>query len=264
MATATVNGTTLHYEDRGKGHPVALLHGFPLDSSVWSAQIEALSARYRVIAPDLRGFGKSPDGGSFSIASLAEDVHALLKQLEALPCVLGGLSMGGYVALAFAREFPADLRGLMLIDTKCEADTAEARDGRDQMIELVRRQGNSGVAERMMPKMLAESHLQTRPDLVKRLRKIMEACPATTIEQALTAMRERPDYRDMLASIPVPALGIVGQFDAITPPDGVKTMCGQIPRSQVVVIRGAGHMSPIEQPEQVTQAIERFLAALKG
>src|SRR5437867_3940906 len=125
----------LHFEESGRGLPVVLLHGFPLDSRVWAKQRAALNDRYRVITPDLRGFGRSKSDDPFTIESLADDVHALLKEIGALPGVLGGLSMGGYAALAYAKKYPADLRGLILVDTKAEADTPEGKQAREEMIE---------------------------------------------------------------------------------------------------------------------------------
>src|SRR4051794_16033318 len=119
----------LPYTDRGRGEPLVLLHGFPLDRRMWDAQTEKLSDHYRVIAPDLRGFGQSRRSDPFTIESLADDTHLFLEQLAAAPCVLAGLSMGGYVALAYAKKYAADLRGLVLVDTKAEADSPQAKEG---------------------------------------------------------------------------------------------------------------------------------------
>src|SRR2546423_4475950 len=125
--TQSDNGTTLSYQERGQSaRNVVLLHGFPLDSRMWEAQLAALGnatgagGAYRVIAPDLRGFGQSKSDTPFTIESLADDIHALLSAVGALPTVLVGLSMGGYVALAYAKKYPADLRGVVLVDTKAE------------------------------------------------------------------------------------------------------------------------------------------------
>src|SRR5688500_1730217 len=159
----------LPYTDKGKGRPLVLLHGFPLDRRMWDAQVERLSGHYRVIAPDLRGFGQSRRSDPFTIESLADDLHLFLEQLGALPCVLAGLSMGGYVSLAHAAKYPADLRGLILIDTKADADTDEGKKGRAKMIELVKKSGAKAVADQMEPKMLAPGTIQSRPDVVKSL-----------------------------------------------------------------------------------------------
>ena len=262
MPQRSVNGVNVNYEERGTGTPFVLLHGFPLDSRIWREQIAALSDRFRVIAPDLRGFGQSKSNDVFTMESLADDVHALLRDLQALPCILGGLSMGGYVALAYAKKDPTDLRGLALIDTKAEGDTAEGKAGREKMMELARTQGTKAVAEQMMPKMLAQDADKTRPQVKRELDQIMNAQTPLTIEHALAAMRDRPDSVASLASIAVPTLVIVGEHDAITPPAGAEKMSTAIPKSTYVVIRGAGHMSAMEQPQQVTDALRRFAAPL--
>jgi pimeloyl-ACP methyl ester carboxylesterase len=265
--THTINGTSIAFEDSGEGAsrpPVVLLHGFPLDASMWTAQVQALAdAGYRVIAPHLPGFGKSASGAPFTLESLADDIHALLSSVGALPCVLAGLSMGGYVSLAYVRKYPSDLRGLVLVDTKAEADTAEGKQGRQKMIELVRKDGSKAVANQMLPKMLAKDAATQRPEQAKALRRIMEACPPKTVEHALAAMRDRPDRSGELASIRVPTLVIVGDGDAITPPDVAESMASKIPGADLVTVRGAGHMTPMEQPEQVNRALKGFLDKLK-
>jgi pimeloyl-ACP methyl ester carboxylesterase len=260
MATRDLNGVQLHYTEQGSGRPVLLVHGFPLDVRMWDAQVPALAAAgWRVIAPDLRGFGGSLSETPFTLESLADDVHALAAGVGAIPFVFVGLSMGGYVALAYARKYPADLRALVLVDTKAEADTAEGKQGRAKMIELARKEGSKAVADQMMPKMLAKDAADQRPQTAQALRRIMEACPPKTIEHALAAMRDRPDRSGELAQIKVPTLVIVGESDAITPPAVAESMVSKLPGAQLVVIKGAGHMSPMEQPEQVNRAIKSFL-----
>jgi pimeloyl-ACP methyl ester carboxylesterase len=257
MPDRTINNTTLHYEESGAGlPPLVLLHGFPLDGRVWNGQRSALSNHFRVIAPDLRGFGKSaPATSPFSMESLADDVHALLEAIGALPCMLGGLSMGGYVALAYVKKYPGDLKGLALIDTRAEGDSPEGKQARQKMIQLVREKGSSAVADQMLPKLLAPDALNNRPALVKELRAICEGCPPRTIEYALMALRDRPDRIPDLPSIAVPTTIIVGDQDSITPVAMAETMNKGIPRSRLVVVKGAGHMACMEQPEQVSRAL---------
>jgi len=261
MTMANVS-SSLTFTDEGQGLPLVLLHGFPLDKHMWDAQVSELSAHWRVIAPDLRGFGQSRSQGPFSIADLADDVHITLSQLAALPCVLAGLSMGGYVALAFARKYLSDLRGLILVDTKAEGDTPEQREGRAKMIDLVHREGAKAVADQMLPKLVAEDVPHTRPAIAAAVRKMAELCPPTTIEHALAAMRDRPDQSPYLGSVKIPTLIIVGDVDAITPPPVAQKMQQGIPNSELVVIKGSGHMSTMEQPAQVNQAISRFMKRL--
>src|SRR5438552_9002152 len=148
MASITIRGATIHYRERGPGPAVILLHAFPLDGRMWDAQLESLSTKYRVIVPDLRGFGQSQPAEAFTMDSLADDVNALARELVgAERFVLGGLSMGGYASLAYVRKYAQTLRGLILLDTKAEADTPEGREGRGKMIALVREKGSVAVGD---------------------------------------------------------------------------------------------------------------------
>jgi 3-oxoadipate enol-lactonase len=262
MANVSVNGVSLFYDERGAkdAHPLVLLHGFPLDGRMWKAQAEALSDRWRVIAPDFRGFGRSSETGPFTIEQLADDVHALVERLRLGKFVLAGLSMGGYVALAYARKFPQTLRRLMLVDTKAAADTPEAKEGREKMIALVKEIGAKAIADAMLPKLIPEEAIRSRPALVRALRGMMEGTWAETIAHALAAMRDRADQTEFLSSISVPTLILVGEKDAITPPDVARGMQEKIAGSQLKIITGAGHMSPMEQPGQVNSAMAQFLS----
>jgi pimeloyl-ACP methyl ester carboxylesterase len=251
-----VGGRSIYFAEAGRGSAVVLLHGFPLDSRVWEGQMSGLAGEFRVIAPDLPGFGQSGPPSPFSIESLADDVHALLRQVDALPCILGGLSMGGYAAQAFINKYPNDVAGLMLIDTKSEGDTAQAKQGRARMIELVRAGGSAAVAGQMMPNMMTNSG--SRPEIASRLMGMMRECPPLTIEYALLALRDREDYRECLASIPVPTLIVVGRGDAIAPVSIAEQMAAQIPRATLAIIPDAGHMAPIERPELVNQAMLKY------
>jgi len=262
MPTITLDRKIIHYDEAGRRAAavpvVALLHGFPLDNRVFEAQVAALSGSFRVIAPDLPGFGRSRGDHAFTIASLADDVHTLLRYLGALPCALGGLSMGGYVAQAFAKKYPADLTALILIDTKSEADNAEAKEKRNKMIELARTGGSRAVADAMLPSMITPENA-TQPQIGAKLRQVMEACPPQTIENALTAMRDREDYTSLLPSIAVPTLLIVGERDAISTRATMEAMHRAIPRSKLAVIADAGHLTSMEKPREVSDSIGAFL-----
>src|SRR4051794_40927726 len=157
MPNYEVNGTFLNVEQRGpKSTPLVLLHAFPVDRRMWAAQASGLSDQFRVITPDFRGFGRSATvPGPFSIETLADDIHALLATMNVSPAIIAGCSMGGYTALALAKKYPADLRALILVDTKAEADTPEGKEGRQKMIELVKQSGAHAVADQMVPKLLA-------------------------------------------------------------------------------------------------------------
>src|SRR5688572_10124881 len=246
MPTVKLNGTEVQYVERGSGTPLMLVHGFPLDGRMWREQSDALSARCRVIVPDLRGFGRSAEAGAFTIDSLADDVHALADQLKLGRFVLAGLSMGGYVALAYVAKHPGTLRGLIHVDTKAEADTAEGKAGRDKMIAQAREQGVRPIADAMFGKLIPEEAAKGRPALARELREIMDSQRAATLAHALAAMRDRADRTEVLARIDVPTLMIVGEKDGITPPDVMRKMHEKVKGSEMLVIPGAGHMTPME------------------
>jgi pimeloyl-ACP methyl ester carboxylesterase len=254
-----VNGFAFHYREAGSGQPVVLVHGFPLSSQIFESQIEALSKSYRVIAPDLRGFGQSSSVDRFTINSLADDLHTLLSRIGALPCVLGGLSMGGYVAEAFYRKYPRDVSKLILLNTKADADSPAAKEARNKMIDACRQGGASAVAGEMLPKMLSPETLERNRDLVDKVVKLMESQPAKTIEHALEALRDRDDQTQLLGTISVPTLIITGDGDQITGATIAQPMHQAIKGSKLVVIPHAGHLSTMENPTAVNAAIVSFL-----
>lgn len=259
MPSQQINGCAFHYREAGSGQPVVLVHGFPLSSHIFESQIEVLSKSYRVIAPDLRGFGQSSSTDRFSINSLADDLHTLLSRISALPCVLGGLSMGGYVAEAFYRKYSGDVSKLILLNTKADADSPAAKDARNKMIELCRKGGAPAVAKEMLPKMLSPETIERRSDLVDKVVKLMESQPAKTIEHALEALRDRDDQTQLLGKISVPTLIITGDGDQITGPLVAQPMHDAIKGSKLVVIPHAGHLSTMENPAAVSEAILSFL-----
>jgi 3-oxoadipate enol-lactonase len=259
MPARSIQGDYWWHEEKGHGAPLVLLHGFPLDRRIWTAQLEELSTAARVITPDLPGFGRSRSDKPFTLESLADGLHELLKQLDALPCVLGGLSMGGYVSLAFASKFAADLRGLMIVNSKAEADSPQAKEGRGKMIDLVRTQGSMAVSEAMLPRMLAEKTIADNARLTNFVRSMMNACPPRTIEHALAAMRDRPDRTELLGNLTMPVHFIVGQFDVITAPEVATAMHQKVPQSGLSVIPAAGHLTPLEQPQEVGRIMAEFL-----
>jgi pimeloyl-ACP methyl ester carboxylesterase len=262
MPNRVVNGIDWHYEERGTGTPLVLLHAFPLDHRLYQRQTEDLSKDYRVICPDLPGFGRTPWTGPITIPWYADQVHALLKEIGALPCILGGCSMGGYATFAFERECPTDVLGVILIDTRAEGDGPDQRRNRDKLIEMVDRHGPAAVADAMIPKMLADQSKKDHPELEAQIRSIALRAPAATLKNALAALRDRPDVTEFLPSVASPALVIVGAEDQITPPAAAEQIAAGIRHATLEVIPGAGHLAPIEAPEAVNAAIRRFAAQL--
>jgi 3-oxoadipate enol-lactonase len=258
MPQVSIDGQIICYEEHGAGPPLLLIHGFPLDSRMWAEQMRVFAGR-RAIAPDLPGFGRSPSTRAYSVAELGELMHRLLRELDARPAVVGGLSMGGYVAMALMARHPHDVAGLVLIDTRSEADSPDARAGRMKMIQTARESGANAVAEQMIPRLLAPQTLQSRPAVVAAVREMAQGLSATTIENTLLALRDREDYSGLLSTVRVPALIVVGEHDAITPPAVARSMHERLAGSTLEVIQGAGHLSPMEQPEAVNRAMARFL-----
>jgi 3-oxoadipate enol-lactonase len=257
------NRVNLAYESAGSRRPVVLLHAFPLCREMWAAQ-RGLADRFRVVTPDLFGFGNSPvPAGGWTVDSMADALAGFLPGIGIEePVVLGGLSMGGYVALAFARKYPNRLRGLILADTKAEADTAEAKANRDKMIAFARQNTAAAVVEQMLPKLLGEFTRANRPPVVAEVRRIGSAQSVDGVTAALAALRDRPDATPGLAAIRVPTLVVVGAEDVLTPPDGARAMAAAIPGAAFEVIPTAGHLSSLECPAEFTTAVRMFLASL--
>ncbi len=259
----TVNGVNLAVEVLGTGPAILFIHGYPLDRSIWREQVRALDG-FRRIAPDLRGMGQSdaPDLG-YSMAVYAADLAALLDALGVDEVVLCGLSMGGYVAFEFLRQWRSRVRGLVLMDTRADADTAEARRSRDAAAATAKDRGAPAIADAMLPKVLAPATLGRRPDLAEGLRALMSSTPVAGIVGALAAMRDREGSETLLATLAdVPTLVVVGEADALTPPDQARAMAKSIPGARIAVIPGAGHLPPVEQPEATTERLREFLRSL--
>jgi pimeloyl-ACP methyl ester carboxylesterase len=230
---------------------------------MWDAQVEALSPRFRVIVPDQRGFGESPaPPGPLSMDRLADDVAALLDHLRLRRIVVCGLSMGGYVAFAFARRHADRLQGIAFCDTKAAADTPEARKGRADMIELVAAKGMAPVAERMLPRLLAPATLQRRPEVADRVRRMILRAPPDSVRGVLQGMADRPDSTPLLPVLRCPALFVVGAQDVLSPPEEAGGMCARVPNGRLVVVPDAGHLAPVESPAVVNAALSEFLGGL--
>jgi pimeloyl-ACP methyl ester carboxylesterase len=252
-------GHGIDVREAGSGPSLVLLHGYPLDGAMWSGVARALAARFRVLKPDLPGRGENPAPAPDRLEGHADFVASLLAQLPP-PIGLAGFSMGGYVTLALLRAHPSAVRALALVDTRAEADDEEGRKKRDEAIATVRSAGVPKIAEAMVPRLLAETSLSNR-DLVDRLRRIILRQKPETVEADLTAMRERRDATDLLPSIAIPTLVLVGEHDALTPPSFSERMAAAIPGAKLTRISGAGHLTPMERPGAVATALGDFFAA---
>ena len=250
----------LAFDEHGSGpHTVILLHGFPFTSAIWQAQREALgNGKRRIVTPDLPGFGRTK-GSEESMDAYAEDVRALIDKLGAQRVILGGFSMGGYVALAFARKYADRLEGLLLVDTKADPDSEEARVGHYALIERVEAEGPQAAFDAMLPRLIAPDTKEKRPEVIDRLREIASGVTAEGVVGALTAMAERPDSTTILGDLTIPALIIVGMHDQITPSRDADELGTQLPMARIAIIDDAGHATPVENPPAVTAAIQSWL-----
>lgn len=259
MPTLTLDGRRLAYLDAGGPGPALLLvHAFPLRGAMWRAQLDALAPKVRGLAPDLPGFGGSEAGGAPSVDAWADLLAQLLDALSIERAIVGGCSMGGYVALAFARRHPGRLSGLLLTDTRAEADTPEGKAKREATITQTQAEGTGPLCEAMLPNLLSKATHEQRPDLVSRVRGLMDASPAGVID-GVRALRDRPDARPGLGAIAVPTAVIVGEHDAITPPPLAEALAAAIPGAQLTVIPGAGHLPSIEAPQPFEAALRALL-----
>jgi pimeloyl-ACP methyl ester carboxylesterase len=258
---AHINGITLAFTDQGTGHPLVFLHAFPLNRTMWVEQEEALSSQFRVITIDLRGHGESDAPlWRYTLGQAADDVCGLLDYLSIRQAVFVGLSMGGYILFAFYREYAERIRGLVLADTRAQADTEEGKQARFEMAQIAYKQGASAVADIMIPKLLSPATIHTKPELVRRVRTMIEGNQVTGIGGDLMAMAERPDSIPLLKQMTCPAQIIVGELDLPTPPSDAKLMADQIPGAHLAIIPGAAHLSNLEQPGLFNETLSSFVA----
>ncbi len=252
----------LAYDDYGPGPVVVLLHGFPLNRSMWSGQRTNLGTTYRVIAPDLRGHGESaaPEGG-YTMEAMADDVVELLDALQIQePIVLGGHSMGGYVALALLARHPERVRGLILMNTRADADSPEVARNREEMIQQVEAAKSvEPVVKSLLPRLVSGTTRWQRPELVDRVHRMIEKTSIRGVVGSLRGMSARPDRTSEFANIRVPTLLLFGAEDVISPPELVHAMTKALPSARHVLIPGAGHLAPLENPESANTAFLSFL-----
>lgn len=265
----SVDGADLAVEVRGEGGgtPVLFIHGFPFDRALWRHQLAALS-RWKRIAPDLRGAGaSSAPADGYSMARYADDLVQVLDALGHRQAVVCGLSMGGYIIFELLRRHPDRVRAAVLCNTKAEADTAEAKRGRDELARVAQRDGTEAVAERLLPKLLARATVAAQPEVVAQVREMIVRTPVPGLVGALRALRDRPDSTATLAAIRVPVLVVAGEDDQIAPPEGMRALAQAIPGegegAQFALIPAAGHLAPLEQPLATSRVVADFLGGLR-
>jgi pimeloyl-ACP methyl ester carboxylesterase len=254
----------LYTRDVGGGTPLILLHAFPLSSAMWLAQREGLATRFRVITPDMRGFGGSALGTDEpSVDAMADDVAALLDDRGIDRAIIGGLSMGGYVTLAFCRRHPDRVLGAILADTKATADAEPAREARIHVAERLEAEGNVNVLlDDLLPRLVGPTTMRQRALIYGRVRGLVQSSPPPAAAWAQRAMAARPDSVSALKDFHSPTLILHGAEDTIITEADARTMADALPNAELIMIPGSGHLTAVEQPQLFNDAVTEFGAAL--
>lgn len=256
-----VRGLSLAVDVQGDGPAILFIHGFPLDRTMWRHLMATLT-RWRRLAPDLRGMGKSDAPGTgYSMPEYADDLAGLLDALEVERAVVCGLSMGGYVAFELMRRHPRRVRGLVLLNTRAAADSPGVRRHRDQAIARVERDGPAVLADEMIEQLLAPGSVTAMPHVVQHLEAMIVGNATAGVVGALRAMRDRVDATPSLATVTVPTLVVAGREDRVVPMEESKAMAAAIPGAQFTAIAEAGHLTPMEQPIVLSRVLAEFLEA---
>ena len=238
---------------------VLFLHAFPLNSTMWQPQIDAVPAGWRMVAPDYRGFGESSPAAPATMNDLAGDVVDLLDRLEIHETVVVGCSMGGYVAFELLASVPNYVKGLVLVDTRAGADTEEGKAGRRKMLERVEKDGARAIADEMTPKLLGATTQRARPDLVKHVHAMISSADPKGIAMAVNAMMGRKDMTPSLGAIKVPTLVVAGAEDSLIPLPAMQQILGGINGAQFQTIDLAGHLPNLEQTAAFDGVLQKFL-----
>lgn len=253
----TRQGVSIEYDDIGNGVPLLLIHGFPLDRTLWRTQIAGLSQIYRVIAPDLHGFGQSSDtdGSAINMDQHATELKSLLDSVNIKQAVVGGISMGGYIALAFYAQYADRVKGLILANTRAVPDSEEGKQMRLANAQTVEESGTGFLVDNMAPKMLGAA---ARPEIEITVRSMMLRQRPAGVASALRGMAARPDRTALLRFATVPVLIITGSQDALIPPADSEAMHALIPDSRLVIIPDAGHLSNLDKADAFNHVVREF------
>ncbi len=263
---AVINGINLAFGDNGGSGPALLLiHGFPLCRRMWHPQLPKLTAAgYRVITPDLRGFGESdaPDG-PYSMELFADDIIALLDHLGIDRATIGGMSMGGYVLFNLLVRYPARLSGACFIVTRANADDEAAKVRRLKLAQDVMKFGPQVVADAFKPLLFAEASLTQRPKLVAEVYGWMTGTDSRGLAGGLLAMRERMDYTPLLGTFRLPTLAIGAEGDTVAPPEIARAIAAGVPGCKLCIVPEAGHIANLEHPRAFNACLINFLRGVE-
>lgn len=262
MPQLTVSDLSLHYQESGSGTPVILIHGHPFDCTSWTPQLIASFPGFRLIAPDLRNFGRttSPNPPA-DFCTYARDLIAFADALALDKFLVAGLSLGGQVALEVAAVAPSRLLGLILCDTFAQLDTPAKKAGRYTLATRLDREGLAAYAVEVLPKMMCAKTIAEHPEVAAELVRMIQRAPAAGASAALRTRAERRDYLPLLPTLDLPTLIVVGAHDEFTPVADAELMHQHIRNSTLVVIEDAGHLTNLEQPDAFNRALADFLGS---
>ncbi len=261
-----INGIDINYVVSGEGEAIVLIHGHPFDHTMWQPQIDVFSGKYKVIVPDLRGYGKTsmPASGENAFEDYATDIIHLLDVLGVDRFHVGGLSMGGQLAMETYRQVPSRVKSLILADTFAGLDTPEGKKARNEGADRMEREGMDGYANESIHKMIKADHVTLMPDIAAHVMRMMTSTSPKSAATAMRARSARIDYlNEVLLEIEVPVLVIVGRQDEFTPVAKAEEMHAALRNSELAVIENAGHMPNLERPEEFNEIVLAFLAGVE-
>lgn len=254
-----------HYNISGSGDlPILLVHGFPFDHTMWDLLAAEISSDFRIIAPDLRGMGQTPpsEGNCVTMAELAQDLANLLDTLGVEKCVFCGLSMGGYVGWEFCEKFPHRVSAFILCDSNAGCDTPEAAANREITAQRVEAEGPAFLADAMIGNILAPETVENRPEIVAWYRRMVESNNAQGVAAIARGLGRRRDFREKATRLGLPVLILSGEADVLSPPPAMKVLAASMPDAKYVQISHAGHLAPLENPQETAAAVREFCRKL--
>lgn len=261
---AQINGISLSYEDAGTGLPVVLLHGFPLNRKMWRPQQEALiCAGFRIVTPDLRGFGESDaPGGAYTMSLMADDIVSLMDHLGIRQAVIGGMSMGGYVLFDLLERYPDRAAAACFITTRSTVDDEEVKSGRLALLDSAGKYGKAAVAELFAQSLFANATAREKPELIRELCDMMISLDMHGVKGALMAMLQRKDYTSLLEGFTMPSLVIGAEQDSAARCRDIRLLADRLPHCKLCMIPEAGHMANLEKPTAFNDCLLKFLGEI--
>ncbi|MDO4550430.1 MAG: alpha/beta fold hydrolase [Planctomycetia bacterium] len=249
-----------YFLDSGSGLPILCVHGFPFDHTMWDVLAERISEDFRIIAPDLRGMGKNPQpvADVVMMAEFADDLANFLDMQGIKKCVFCGLSMGGYIGWEFWKRHADRLYGIILCDSNAGCDTPQAAENRERTAQRVLKEGTAFLAEAMIGNILAQKTVLEKPEVVAHYRRMVEENAPRGVAAAARGLGMRRDFREMVKCMNLPVLVLSGSMDVLSPPERMRELVAEMPGAVYVEIPDAGHLAPLENPEDTAREVEAF------